>query len=134
MTLKDQHSFIEDLVNHFPEIKDEVLDDDWTGLITLQIGCFMRFTQKAIDTNDITTIKNCFWFVDDNLDAVEFNVENSLTISWLGKLDFAKNKVAFDLLSTKLKNLYTQLRQWNTDIPKNQKLNTFLHHITKNKH
>jgi len=134
MTLKDQHSFIEDLVNHFPEIKDEVLDDDWTGLITLQIGCFMRFTQKAIDTNDITTIKNCFRFVDDNLDAVEFNVENSLTISWLGKLDFAKNKVAFDLLSTKLKNLYTQLRQWNTDIPKNQKLNTFLHHITKNKH
>jgi len=134
MAFKDQHSFIEDLANTFPELRDEVLDENWTGLITLKIGCFMRFTQKAIDANDIPTITNCFQFVDDNLDAVEFDVENSLTISWLGKLDFAKNKAAFNLLPAKLRNLYTQLQQWDTDPSKNQNLNTFLHHLSKNKH
>lgn len=126
MIKKNNTSFISDLINNFPEIKEEVLDEDWLNLISLQIGCFRRFTQKAIDNNSIALITKCFQFVDDNIDIVEFNVEKSLVISWLGKLNFENNKNAYQLLSSKLKELYVKLQKYYAESSSNEKLNKFL--------
>ena len=126
MIKKNNTSFISDLINTFPEIKEEVLDEDWLNLISLQIGCFRRFTQKAIDNNNISLVIKCFRFADDNIDIAEFNIENSLAISWLGKLNFDNNKNAYQLLSPKLKELYVKLQKHYNEPSGNEKLNKFL--------
>ena len=71
ITKKGDESFINELVTTFSEIKDEVLDEDWTGLIHVQVGCFTRFTQKAIDGNDLSVALKCFKFVENVIDEVE---------------------------------------------------------------
>jgi len=126
MKKKDKKAFINELINTFPEIRDEVLDEDCIDIISLQIGCFRRFTQKAIDINDIVKVLKCFQFIDENIEKVGFNIENSLTISWLGKLNFDKNKNAYAHLSSALKDSYINLHQYYEEQPKNEKLNSFL--------
>jgi len=101
------------------------LDEDWVGLITLQVGCFRRFTQQAIDADNGALALKCFQFVDDNMDEVEFSIENSLVISWLGKLIFDKNPVLFSRLPVKLEKLYTDLKNEYSK-PPNKKAADFL--------
>jgi len=126
MKKKDHQTFIDELIVAFPEIKDEVLDEDYLGLTTLQIGCFKRFTQKAIDNNDLILVKKCFDFVDSNIDVVEYNVENSLVISYLGKLNFSNDCEVDKLLTKKLRELRVTLAEYYATPSKNEKLNKFL--------
>lgn len=123
---KTKAAFIEELVLTFPEIRDEVFDEDYLGLISLQIGCFRRFTQNAININDLETVQKCFDFVDNNLDIVEFDVENSLVISFLGKLNFDKNIGASKLLSSKLTEMIEVLKSYYSSFSKDKKLLNFL--------
>ncbi|MEE1946447.1 hypothetical protein VRU48_15085 [Pedobacter sp. KR3-3] len=122
---KDEKTFINDLVNNFPEIKEEVLDEDIADLLSLQVGCFKRFTQNAIDLNDLITIERCFGFVDENFEQVIFKIENSLVISFLGHLDFSKNPKIEKMLSEKLKKILKALRLHESQ-PKDEKLKGFL--------
>ena len=69
----------------------------------------MRFTQKAIDANNNSLVLKCFQFVDVNINEVEFKIENSLVISWLGKLNFDNNPDLYNRLPKKLKKLYIGL-------------------------
>ena len=114
------------MITIFPEIRDEVLDECYQGLLTLQIGCFKRFTQRAIDRNDLITIKKCFDFVDEDFEAVEFKVENSLAISYLGKLNIVKDSKIEMLLSPKLKDIRTTLASYYESILKDEKFAKFL--------
>ncbi len=106
------------------------MDEDWAGITSLQIGCFRRFTQTAIDTNNGTLALKCFQFVDDNIDEVEFSVENSLSISWLGKLNFDKNPILFNSLPAKLEKLYIHLQNEYSK-PLDKKVSDFLNDIAK---
>ena len=87
-SLKSNEEFIQDLVDLFPEIKDEIQDKDYTSLATLQIGCFRHFTQEAINSNNLETVIKCYNFVDRNIGKVGHKIESALYISYLGKLDF----------------------------------------------
>jgi hypothetical protein len=124
--LKNHKIFIEEMVTAFPEIKSEVFDEDYLGAISLQIGCFRRFTQRAIDANKLDTVKKCFEFIDSNTGVVDFEIENSLCISYLGKLNIAKNSSVERLLSDKLKNVREQLTNYYESTSKNERLNSFL--------
>jgi len=118
---KSNESFIMDLTTVFPDIREEVLDEDYLGLVSLQIGCFRRFTQRAIDRNDLITVKKCFDFADENMDIVEFAVENSLVISYLGKLNILENSTVEKMLSTKFKDLRAALASYYESSPKYKK-------------
>jgi hypothetical protein len=118
--------FMELLVHIFPEIREEVEDEDIEGLVTLQIGCFTRFTQKAIDNKDWTTVKKCFDFVMETMHTVEFRVENSLFISYIGKLKIPENSKAHKMLPEKFKEVRKALEEFYSTPSKNDKLNQFL--------
>ena len=122
---RDEKAFIEDLINCFPEIKKEVLDEEIVGLLSLQVGCLTRFTQKAIDVNDLHTVSRCFHFVEESFEQVVFEIENSLVISVLGHLDFRKNPKAEKMLSEKFKDILKALKL-HTIQPKSGKLTNFL--------
>lgn len=72
----------------------------------------MRFTQQAIDNNDLETVKRCFEFVEENLDKVIFRIENALVISYLGKLDFDKNPRAERKLYKRSMEILKALREY----------------------
>ncbi|WP_316835425.1 hypothetical protein [Pedobacter nutrimenti] len=108
--MKNIDVFIKDLVDRFPEIREEVLDEDYIGIFTLQIGCFKRFTQKAIDLGDLETIKRCFNFVEENISGVEFKIENALFISYVGKLDFKGSSQIENLIPQTLKKVLGELK------------------------
>lgn len=127
--LKNEQVFIENLIDNFPELEEEILDEDYLGIITLQIGCFKRFTQKAIDSNDLATAKECFRFVDENIDQVEGKIENALYITYLGHLKFEKNNAAKKLLPDRLKSAIKDITTHENSTPKNNKLNDFLNDL-----
>ncbi len=124
--LKNDKEFIGDLIKEFPEIKDEVLDEDYSGLITLQIGCLTRFTQKAIDTNDLNLVKKIFLFVEADFDQLSHKVMNSLYISYIGKLKIPPRSEAEKLLPEKFKNAFVELEEHYMSGSKDEKLNKFL--------
>lgn len=125
-SLKNEEVFIENLLNAFPEIKDELLEEDNLGVVTLQIACFKRFTQKTIDSNDVITLKACLKFVDENIDQVERKIENALYITYLGHLKFDTNKEAKKLLPTRLKSAIDDLANYRNSNPRTDKLKSFL--------
>lgn len=100
--LKDVNTFLNELIDAFPEVRDEVLDEDYEDLIALQVGCLTKFTQAAIKIEDWKTVARCIKFVNENFDNVEFSIENSLAISYLGKLEFPQDSMAEKLLPKKL--------------------------------
>ncbi|MDR3694589.1 hypothetical protein [Mucilaginibacter sp.] len=127
--LKNRKTFINELVDTFPQIKSEVFDEDYKKFISLQIGCFRHFTQNAIDTGDLKTVKKCFEFVDKNFETVVFEIENSLMISYLGKLNIAKGSQVDKLLPLKLKNAKEVLTSYYESPSKNERANKFLDDI-----
>ncbi|BAU52314.1 DUF7674 family protein [Mucilaginibacter gotjawali] len=124
--LKNQKIFISELVDTFPQIKSEVFDEDYKKFISLQIGCFRHFTQNAIDAGDLETVKKCFEFVDINFNAVVFRIENSLMISYLGKLEIARDSEVEKLLPVKLKKAKEELAAYYESLSKDETLNKFL--------
>jgi len=120
------NEFINELVNSFPELKDEVLDEDKKNLVALQVAVLCRYAQKAIDENDSRVIERCFNFVTGMIKNTEFKVENALYISFLGKLDFSQNKRAKKLLSDDLIGAYDELQKHYQNSEKNDKLKAFL--------
>lgn len=121
----DKGDFIEALIDRFPDVKDEILDKGYSFSIGLQLGCFKRFTQTAIDKNNIEKIKECFDFVDSIIDEVTKDVENSIYISYLNHLNFSKNEKAKKYLSNKLLSKVEMLDSYNKREPK-KNANEFL--------
>jgi hypothetical protein len=127
--MKNNITFINELVKNFPNLQKELLCDDNKGVITLQIGCFKRFTQEAIDNNDLDIVKRCFDFVDTYINDVEHRTENALVVSYLGKLKIPVDSVVENLLSKKLKKIILELNKYYTSSPTNKKLKDFLNSI-----
>lgn len=129
----DRKEFIATMLETFPEIKDEVLDEDNNGIITLQIGCFKRFTQRAIDENNLEIVQKCFQFIDDTIEKAggksKSKVENAIYLSFLAKLNFDNNPNAKKYLSKKLLLAKNDLDQYEQSGSKNNKLNKFLNQL-----
>lgn len=130
MNNKKKYSvFIEELTNCFPEIKSEVLDKDYSGLISLQIGCFKRYTQKAIDSEKYEIVRKCFHFVDSNLGIVEDGIENALIISYLAKLEIRNKNNVEKILSQKMKQIINELNNYDNSNSKNSRAQNFLDNL-----
>lgn len=121
----DRKRFIDALTDRFPDLKEDLLDADYCFSIGLQIGCFKRYTQTAIDEKNVGVIKKCFSFVDSVIDKVTKDIENSLYISYLNHLDFSNNEGAKKYLSNKLLSIVTSLDNYSKSMSAG-KANRFL--------
>jgi hypothetical protein len=125
-SLKNDKVFIKELIRKFPKIKEDILDEDYLGITSLQIGVFRRFTQSAINNNDLVLVKKCFDFVLANIDLVMPEIENSLVVSYLGKLSIPLNSSVEKLLPPKLKDIIDKLNSYYLLLSKDEKLNKFM--------
>lgn len=90
--MKDQDLFVKELIELFPSLKEEFLDEDYRDSMTFQIGRFKRFIQQAIVKNDLNTFDVMVDFLTKNLPLVDKRVQNAIYLSFLGKavLDLAR--------------------------------------------
>ncbi len=86
--MKDQDLFIKELIDLFPSLEEELLDEDFRASITFQMGSFKRFMQEAIAKNDLNKFDGMVDFLTKNLPLVDKRVQNAIYLSFLGKLDF----------------------------------------------
>jgi hypothetical protein len=52
MSLLGHKEFTPALVEAFPGLREEVEDEVYSGLLHLEMACFTRYTQAAIDAGD----------------------------------------------------------------------------------
>jgi hypothetical protein len=122
----EQEQFIQNLCDEFPYLSEDILDDDYEGLLTLQIGVFRESTQEAIDNNDSQKIDEHLNFILNNFNKVNDKVQNSIVLSYIGKLNFKKH------LKPKLfREFQNALENYNALAYKDEKLINFLKNISK---
>ena len=69
-------------------METEIKDEDYDGLFSLQVGVFRQFTQSAIDQEDIPTLENHINFVLNYFEEFSEEVENSIVLQYIDKLNF----------------------------------------------
>ncbi len=111
-----QEEFLNRLTEAFPEISDEVLDEDYAGLIHLQIACLAKYANQLIQHGRFDTLGSVFRFFSDTVDKVDSLTENALYVSFLEHVemdgDSAKAREARALLLPKHLTAWKALRQW----------------------
>ncbi|MDR3008197.1 MAG: hypothetical protein LBV59_09710 [Sphingobacterium sp.] len=123
--MKDQDLFIKELIDLFPSLKEELLDEDYRASITFQMGSFKRFMQEAIAKNDGDMFDAMVNFITKNLPLVDKRVQNAIYLSFLGKLDFSENHDLRKRLGQHLGKAYTAIDNYNNS-PANDEVKKFL--------
>jgi len=121
VTNKDYEFFINELVDAFSEMRERVLHEDSVGLIHVQVGCFTRFTQDAIDSNNIPVALKCFQFVEDVIDRVSDRVKEALEISWVFHLSFIRNEDLYKQFPSSLREIRTKWLNKEAEYVKKQR-------------
>ena len=113
--------FLNKLIECFPDMKEEILDDDYNGLFSLQVGVFRDITQKAIDTHDLENVEKYTQFILDNFDD---DVNNSIVLSYIQKLNFKDYKTPSFFM-----NFQKKLKEYEQSSYTDEKLIDFLKNI-----
>ncbi|MBB1646731.1 hypothetical protein [Sphingobacterium sp. UME9] len=118
--MKDQDLFIKELIQLFPSLEEELLDEDHRDSITFQMGRFKRFIQQAIAKNDGDKFDAMVVFLTKNLPLVDKRVQNAIYLSFLGKLDLSVNPHLKKRLGQDLGEAYTDIENYNNS-PRNNR-------------
>src|SRR5882724_2925299 len=81
-----QAKFVQLVLTEFPQLHKELAEAD--GLLHLQMSAWSRFTQEAIERNDLDTVKRCYALLAGIMKATSPEVENAIHVSFLEQLDF----------------------------------------------
>jgi len=110
-----QAEFLNFLIAEFPEIRSEVMDEDYEGLIHLQIGCLTSYTNTCIAEGRKKKLVSIFNFFRQTLNKVDHVTENALYVSFLEHLnmegDSANSIMARSLLSEEHLKIWRELRK-----------------------
>lgn len=111
-TVIDQKRFVEKLSMRFPELKPELNDECIKGNITTEVDVFLRYTQNAIDSGNEAVAEKCFSFLQEIMPSLDHETENSIVISYLGRLNFRSHPQYLRLLSPEMKEVVSRLEQY----------------------
>ena len=109
-----QEEFLRHLIEQFPALKSEVEDDDYQGLIHLQVACLARYANTCVAAGKIDEVSRILDFYHQMVEKVDTSTENALYVSFLEHLELdADNnaKEAKKLLKPKYLNIYQELRK-----------------------
>ena len=120
----NKKDFLNKLIQCFPDMKEEILDDDYNGLFSLHVGVFRDITQKAIDTHDLENVEKYTQFILDNFDDFDDDVNNSIVLSYIQKLNFKDYKTPPFFM-----NFQKELKEYEQSSYTDEKLIDFLKNI-----
>ena len=109
-----QAAFLTSLVAHFPSLASEVLDEDYEGLIHLQVGCLARYANACLATARLDELARVIRFFEATVERVDSRTENALYVSFLEHLDVEGEtenaRQARQLLSPHYRRIWQALR------------------------
>jgi hypothetical protein len=109
-----QETFLQSLVEQFPELASDVLDEDYAGLIHIQMGCMARYANQLIKQARFDALERLFSFFQNTVDKVDSSTENALYVSFLEHVemngDADKSKAARKLLQPKYLQIWRELQ------------------------
>lgn len=113
------------LNREFPELREELADETWAGLLHLEVACFARLTQQAIDNGDQQVLKRCFSLADDVFRMADAEVKNAMYVSYLEHLTFEDSRKnqrqwAFKLMPPALQAGFKEINDYMAELAKRQ--------------
>ena len=84
-----QAKFVQLVLAAFPQLHEEFAEAE--GLLHLEMGTFSRFAQKAIDHNDLDTLKRCYGLLAGIMETAPSEVDNAIHVSFLEHLNFERS-------------------------------------------
>jgi len=101
----------------FPHLREALRDEDWDGLLHLQMGVFADWAQKSIDAghqeewNQITNVFMDLWR-DCTADVI-----NALNVSFLEHLNFSDSKKqrswAYAAMPEEMRKAWDEMEAYN---------------------
>jgi hypothetical protein len=88
----DHALFIEALRREFPVLVPHLEDETTRGLLHVEMGCFARFTQQAIDDGDREAVAQSFQLAHHLFHDGDEAVKNAVAVSYLEYLNFADGR------------------------------------------
>ena len=99
-----QDEFLETLAKQFPEVKNDIQDEDDNGLIHLQIATFARYTNECINNKRFDVVRKIFDFFEKTIEKIDPKTENAMYVSFLEHIEF--NDLSQREIKSYLKPLY----------------------------
>ena len=90
MSLLGHKDFTPALIEAFPVLREEVEDEVISGLLHLEMACFARYTQAAIDGRDDERLGRCYEFADRFFRVADDELINAFYVSYLEHLYFGR--------------------------------------------
>lgn len=87
--LLSREDFLQLLAKEFPAIAEEVLDEDYAGLIHLQVSPMARYANGLIQAGQFDELERLFNFFHQVVTKVDSVTENALFVSFLEHVDMA---------------------------------------------
>lgn len=113
----NQLELLEHIGNQFPAIKEDLFDEDYEGLIHIQVGLLANYTNDCIGTARFDEVGRIFQFFDTVISKVDSKTENALYVSFLEHINMdgetEKERSALKLLPSKFLTEYKQLRNFS---------------------
>jgi hypothetical protein len=110
-----QEEFIQHLIELFPVLEYELKDEDYQGLIHLQVACLTRYANHCLSTGRLDELKRIFDFFQETVEKVDSATENALYVSFLEHLemdmDNKHGEEAKQLLKPEYMKVWNELRK-----------------------
>ena len=84
-----QAKFVQLVLAEFPQLHEEFAEAE--GSLHVEMGTFSRFAQKAIEHNDLDTLRRCYGLLAGIMKTAPSEVENAIYVSFLEHLDFERS-------------------------------------------
>ena len=88
MNLVGREEFISELIQSFPELREEVEDEIISGLLHLEMASFARCTQDAIERGEFDRLIQYYKFADRFYRNANGALKNAFYVSYLENLNF----------------------------------------------
>lgn len=102
----DAAEFMRRLREEFPDLREDLDQEDWTGLLYLEARAFARHAQQGIDEHDEVLVRRFFEFADCAARHGDDQVQNAIGVAFLEHLNLQDGKVprawAWELLTSRL--------------------------------
>lgn len=85
----DYTKFLQMLTEEFPEVP-QAFDENITGLLHCEMGCFARLTEEAMDAGHFWQVERYFRFIERVREDAAPEVENAIDVSYVEFLAFGE--------------------------------------------
>ncbi len=111
---------VDRIEREFPDLADDLHDEDWDGLIHLQVSVFSRCVQAAIDQGDNETFDRASRLFVELFENGDPALVNALNVSLLEHLDFhdgkRKRQWAYLSMPPKMRSAFDAMAEYNREL------------------